>query len=336
MVIKSLSRKSPSFGQLIRYIDASPEKGSPIRHNLFGEEGEDPKALEQAFQANARLLPPRRNGVQLYHEILSFHAEDRKHLSPELLEDLARRWMELRAPEALGYARVHYEREHVHIHCLLSSNGLGTRRRIRHSKARFQSLQRELEAYQIERYPELIHSRQQQRNSPDHRRRRRERIRDQVAHCLEWAVDEPDLLRRLEACGLIPYTRGKESGGVEPVAGRPLSGSLDPLTGVVENGRKFRLSGLGLVDAYQGAREAWKRRRGQIRASLEALRLRGLQRRLRGDGFAERALAVIEGKAGPEEGRETRRAGRSIRGPLAGLRRIGSRKKGRGGRDRMR
>ena len=120
-----------------------------------------PSQTSTARRPLGRHLPARRNGVVLYHEILSFHPEDRERLTPALLEDLARQWLALRAPQALAYGRVHYDRGHVHVHLLLSANGVHSPRRIRLSRAAFGRAKRELERYQIEHYPQLVHSRQQ-------------------------------------------------------------------------------------------------------------------------------------------------------------------------------
>ena len=41
----------------VNYIDASPDKGPPICHNLLGE-GDDPRTLEQAFRKTYNLRIP--------------------------------------------------------------------------------------------------------------------------------------------------------------------------------------------------------------------------------------------------------------------------------------
>ena len=69
MIIKSMSRKVPSFGQLLGYIDREAGgEAYTLRHNLRGR---DHASIEQEFSCNADLLQQRRNGVFLYHEIIS-------------------------------------------------------------------------------------------------------------------------------------------------------------------------------------------------------------------------------------------------------------------------
>ena len=85
MIIKSMSRKSHSFGQVLEYINAPESTGPAILQNLNTNE-EDLKAIERAFLDNSRYLPPRKNGNVLYHEILSFSDLDRNRATPAILE----------------------------------------------------------------------------------------------------------------------------------------------------------------------------------------------------------------------------------------------------------
>ena len=79
MIIKSMSRKVPSFGQLLNYIDRDEgNEGYQLRHNLMGRKRE---ALQAEFERNAALLMKRKNGVYLYHEIISLSRA--QGLSPE-------------------------------------------------------------------------------------------------------------------------------------------------------------------------------------------------------------------------------------------------------------
>jgi hypothetical protein len=69
MIVKSMSRKTPSFGQLIGYIDRDEgQEAYRIRHNLLGR-GQG--RVRSEFERNSDLLAKRKNGVYLYHEIIS-------------------------------------------------------------------------------------------------------------------------------------------------------------------------------------------------------------------------------------------------------------------------
>ena len=157
MVIKSMSRKSMSFMQLIDYISREgTAEGPPVFHN-FTADPDDPLRLNRAFIRNARLCPPRKNGVMLYHEILSLSPDDREQATPEILADLAEHYLALRAPEAIAWGRVHFDRN-PHVHLIISGNLKNRTKKLRLSKSDFGRVKRELESYQKEHYPELAKS----------------------------------------------------------------------------------------------------------------------------------------------------------------------------------
>ena len=161
MMVKSLSRKTPDFAGILAYVaDEGKTAGSPLLHNFPPppDGGFDLAAIEAVFEDNATHCPPRKNATFLYHEILSLAPGDAPHATPEIILDLARRYLALRAPGALGYGVVHADRENLHIHLVISANLLGQAKKLRLSRAGFQEVKCGLEAYQRQRYPELGHS----------------------------------------------------------------------------------------------------------------------------------------------------------------------------------
>jgi len=155
MIIKSLSRKPPTFGQLISYMDKDGNQWS-LTHNCYAD-GMDFRAIEKEFMENHRLLPRRSNGNALYHEIITL---EQKIPLPEkeqvkILEDLANRYITKRAPNCLVYGRIHNDQPHLHLHLLISSNEIKSEKRMRLSKGEFGRIQKELEAYKIKEYPGL-------------------------------------------------------------------------------------------------------------------------------------------------------------------------------------
>lgn len=255
MVIKSMARKTVSFGQLLAYFNAPENAGPALLHNLRCRE-DDPDAIRAEFLSNAHRLPPRKNGNVLYHEILSFGEGDQLGLTAAMLEDLTRHYLELRAPYALAYAKAHFDTECPHVHILISANNVDSLRRMRLSKRRFQAIQREVELYQRERYPTLQHSQAQDRHQrgvhatraeQERRRRgekapsRKEEIRDLIAGSLSVAASGTDCYRRLLESGLKLYRRGK-SVGVEDLNG----------------GRRYRLKTLGLAASFEHALQTWQ------------------------------------------------------------------------------
>ena len=116
MIIKSMSRKEPSFGALMAYIDR--ELGTEthrVRHNVMGR-GADPIRAE--FEKNACLLKKRKNGVYLYHEIISItraQGLDDK-AQQELLHQIVQLYIDARCPGNLVYGGLHQDKDHS---CLL-------------------------------------------------------------------------------------------------------------------------------------------------------------------------------------------------------------------------
>lgn len=69
MIIKSMSRKDPSFGQLVAYMsDEKSDRAFDLHHHVFTR---DPGDIAAEFEENARLLGKRKGGNYLFHEILS-------------------------------------------------------------------------------------------------------------------------------------------------------------------------------------------------------------------------------------------------------------------------
>lgn len=156
MISKSLSRKTPSFKQLISYMhsDKADERFDIYQHCFSRGEA----ALAREFFENSELLGKRKNGNYLYHEILSITVEEgveRQH-AKACLRDLAMRYVQERCPGNMVYGCLHDDhRDHIHYHLMVSSNERGESRRVRLSKGRFDEIKRKLESYVLEAYPEL-------------------------------------------------------------------------------------------------------------------------------------------------------------------------------------
>lgn len=294
MVIKSLSRRDPaSIGQLLGYISREGSSGAFLLHNLPLSAAMDLDAARAAFLANAAHLPARRNGVAYYHEILSLSGVDQPQASAEMLLDLARRYLALRAPAALAYGRVHIEpgpQMNPHIHLAISANLCGQQKKLRLSKAAFREVREALERYQQQRYPQLQHSLvspertsvRSGRGEQELRRRqgggvftKKQQLHDQFQQARLQATSERDFRFRLAAQGLEPYFRG----------GR--------LAGVAHDGKKYRLTTLGLTDTHAADCQAWQALPGRLRA-LDDLALEKTRGLLREHGFATALLTIVE------------------------------------------
>lgn len=158
MIIKIFTCKSPRFAELIHYITKDrPHNQHPLRffQCLPSQEIE---AIIQAFQENDSYRIPHKNGNVCYHSILSFHVLDNAFITPNILYDLIRQYIQLRAPHTPCFAQSHHDKEHVHIHALIAGNQYKSAQTTRQSRKEFYQLRVALEQYQEKKYPQLQHS----------------------------------------------------------------------------------------------------------------------------------------------------------------------------------
>ena len=280
MVIKSLSWKSGTFGQLLNYIEKKAEKETPpIIHNLLGDSVGD---FAKEFQDNFRFARQRKGGVVVYHEIISFHPDDREKLSPEIIEEFSKEWLCRRAPLALAYGHIHNHGNAPHLHLAISSNNIKSKNKLRLTRAEFRACQVELEEIQQQRYPDLIKSIAQKRRSPDRPRRtmperqRNSRLKKEgqaresqkdmtrgiVGQCAEFANSGTEFEKLLSKQGLEIYRRGKNH-GVK-----------------LETGRKFRFVTLGFAPKLDEEKERQKLERETAAARERQQKIDDLKTRL--------------------------------------------------------
>lgn len=149
--------------QLVRYIlqldefpDQDPFESFVLMQNLHTI---DPNKVHKDFLLNDRVYRKKRSdGVALYHEILSFSPKDAEHISDEKLEVLAKKYIDIRCPEAQVLGNIHREKQHIHLHLLISGNDYKSSKSLRLSRAKFKAVRLEIEEFQKTRFPELEHS----------------------------------------------------------------------------------------------------------------------------------------------------------------------------------
>lgn len=244
MIIKSMSRKEPSYGKLIAYLsrDASDTRYE-LRHNVLSA---TLAALTAEFEANGQHLPQRKNGVAMYHEIISItrpkalRADDQK----AILRDIALDYIRERAPHCLAFGCLHDDHaDHLHYHFIVSANRVGETRRHRLTKQQFRAIQVGLEARVRARYPELeqgiaIGKRASKKNMSqagiELQRRtgntpKRNSVKARLSDIFAASQSKADLHKRLAHARLELYSRGK------------ILGVRD-----LDSGRKHRITTLGL------------------------------------------------------------------------------------------
>lgn len=246
MIVKSLSRKAPTFRQLIAYIDRD-SSGQPFARNLY-HPGPDRAAVADQFIANWRHLPERKNGNALYHEVIVLEQQPRlsKARLAEILHSLAEQYCALRGPDQLAWGHIHFDTPQPHIHLMLSANAAGSKKRARLTSKDYHQVLKDLEVWQRQNFSELadrpLH--QAARSGPKKTRAEGERERRtgqpsrkqelalRLAPIIAAAKSADDLKARVKPLGLDLYRRGQSYGVIDAT------------------GRRHRLKTLGLEPTF--------------------------------------------------------------------------------------
>jgi hypothetical protein len=200
-----------------------------IKHNINGT---TINQWTSAFQRNeaARLIK-RSNSVKLYHEVMSISNLDSNKISQSLLHDLASKYIDLRSPNSMCIAIPHYDKAHIHIHFCFGGTEIETGKSLRISKADFAQFKKELQSYQMERYPALSNSvvahgkkqakkdkvkdREYQLKKRTKEPSERDRIKQAVDASYAKSLSQADFMHRLSQQGLQTYSRSGRMQGIE-------------------------------------------------------------------------------------------------------------------------
>lgn len=309
MIFKTHTRRTASFKQLINYIAHPREKGKdPILHNI----DQDPKRLQMIindFVKNSRYLfdsfysKQYTKPVILHHDIISLSSYDKDRITEEILNDLARKYLELRAPEAKAFALSQFNTENPHIHLVISANKVESSEKMHISNKEFFSIRREMDRYLEQTYPELknslVFSQQIKQNKEisratmkvswyeQEREKRLKRagkevtpskkqmVRDAILTAFSIAMDSSQFVNLLKEQGLTLYKRGQNFG--------------------VENteGMKFRLNTLGLEQTLQQNFQQWAAMPKRLEQE-RAIELEKVQQKIANLGFKEDIKLAVQ------------------------------------------
>ncbi|MBK9220682.1 MAG: relaxase/mobilization nuclease domain-containing protein [Saprospiraceae bacterium] len=175
------------------------------------------------------------------HTILSFSNKDKEHISKELLRDISKKFVELRGKDNMYLASSHHDKDHNHLHIVMSGTKYMTGESNRISKKEFHELKLALDAYQKEKYPQLVHSlpehgkslksqlteKEHQLQSREGKLSQKQQILETVEAVYNKSKSKDDFLSQLKSEGYEPYYRGGNLYGVE------------------DEGRNFRFKTLG-------------------------------------------------------------------------------------------
>lgn len=266
MIVKIKTHKRPKFDYVLRYMleDKSRllDNGKPfiITHNMKGKTI-DGWVKQFRELEKGRTRKRRKDGIMLYHEILSW-GRGEKNLTPEKLEKMIRRYIKLRNPNAGYVVCVHADKQHLHAHiCTAAIDRSGMNMRL--SRKDLAELKKNIQQYQEREFPELTksvvrHGRKGKRVSEkeqQYKRRtgkvsQREFVRRMVELCYSKAKFTEDFYARLKKQGMETYVRGGK------------------VYGVVFGGRKFRFKKLEVDEHYYRHFESRRfRRKGHKKPS---------------------------------------------------------------------
>lgn len=232
-----------------------------ITHNLKGNSIEE---WDQQYKINEQFRQRKRSdSVLLTHEILSWHREDAKHITLAKMEEMAREYINKRNPNGMYVAVPHFDKEHYHIHICASGIEYRTGKSLRLPKADLLKLKKEIQEFQIERFPELSKSvvahgkkgksltseKEYQIKLRTGRETNKEQVMGILNTCYKKADSREIFFKLLKGCNVETYERNGE------------------VNGVLFQNYKFRFNKLGFNEDRMKELDKCKRREGEIRES---------------------------------------------------------------------
>jgi len=254
MIIKSMSRKDNSFAELYDYIKKGMEGNykhpNAFIHNFYTQ-FENRAEVLKGYTENVAKLKTRKNGNNFYHEIISVKVNPKitreKHY--DALYNITSDYISMRANKCLVIGGIHDEHDHhIHMHLMISSNEVGSKKRFRLSQKDFSTVKKLCEEKALALHPELaqevlINSKKKTSHTSNKedalkRRTKKPSIKDQFKNKLkdifDKSVDKADFFTNLDTAKIEIYTRGKTIGFKD-----------------LENNRKHRLKTLGLESEFE-------------------------------------------------------------------------------------
>jgi hypothetical protein len=216
-------------------------KSFVLTRNLKGKNPE--KWASQYLKNESFRLRKRSDSVYLTHEILSWHREDSANITLEKLEDIVGEYLRLRNENGIHVAVPHFDKSHYHVHICSSGIEYRTGKTMRLSKIDLHKLKKDIQNYQLEKYPELSKSvvahgsnktlttdREKQINLRSGRESDKDQLLTIMKTCYKKANSKESFFELLAECGIHSYKRGCR------------------ISGFVFEKRKFRLGKLGFEE----------------------------------------------------------------------------------------
>lgn len=253
MIIKSKSIKSKkALENTIRYIltkENQKQLGFIINRYIKGDRSFD-KEMQEAqsdlikeqkllekriknmvsqFNDNeSKRTIERRNKNIAYHEILSFHKADTDKLPKKVLLKIARKYAKERSPNSMVISTMHSDKDHLHIHNVISALEFATGKPVRLSRKEFKEVKIRMEQFQEKElgltFSKVNHSKKKEamlqldierelnlRGKQSERQELRDVLVEVFARVRTEKVDK----REFEKAGIQFYSRGGKIVGVQ-------------------------------------------------------------------------------------------------------------------------
>jgi hypothetical protein len=249
-----MSRKDHSFSELYDYIKKGMEgeytHPNAFCHNFYNG-FDDREQIIKGYHENVENLQKRKNGNNLYHEIISVKVNEKiqRHKHYEALYNITNDYIKMRADKCLVIGGIHDEHDHhIHMHLMISSNELGSKKRLRLSKKEFSTVKKLTEEKALALHPELaqevlINAKKKTKsisNKEDALKRRtkkpsiKDQFKDKLKDIFDQSLDKADFFNNLAKENIEIYTRGNTIGFLD-----------------IDNNRKHRLKTLGLESEFE-------------------------------------------------------------------------------------
>ncbi len=179
MIVKTVRWKNKNFKKLIDYINEDKGRASDDVFTIF-HNVKNPTIYGaiKSFRENDKFRKKRKNGVAVYHEVLSFSEKDtnqilttynsnRKLLGKKYnsnrklldkLEQIALEYIQIRGGNALCFAKPHLSDKNIHIHFAFSGIEYRSKKTLRMSNKKFLEVRKGIEKFQMEKFPEIKNS----------------------------------------------------------------------------------------------------------------------------------------------------------------------------------
>ena len=259
MIIKGKSWKIRGYRRLFNYMQdgADNHKGYHFyTRNLYATKKEQ---IIKTFLKNSRLYKDRKDGVHLYHDIISITRSKKLNLEEqkEKLQDIINKYCEKRCPNNLVVGFLHEENEHdIHYHLMISANEYEATKKHSLTTKQFENAKIQTELYCLEQYPELeqeklisqekkkyqkktkISDKEYQYKKRTGRKSKNDLFKEKLKNIFANSKTKQEFINNLSAQKLQFYIRGKTIGFLDE-----------------ETGKKHRLKTLDLTEEFKQMEE---------------------------------------------------------------------------------